>query len=609
MSASLAAIFAGVMATSAAPGAAPAAPTTAPVEYEFEVGMARGAIFNPWTRRDDPVELRSYRGPGVRDGAFVAPEIRVRPGQKLRIRIDNRLPACAEEPDAPPCQNNTNVHTHGLWVSPSGNSDNVMLSIRPGERFQYEFDIAADHPAGTFWYHPHQHGAGVVQVGSGMAGPLIVTGDRRPTTTTPGDIDILLRDERGPFPERTLLFQQIHYGCLDAEGAPKGVMEDGDYVRPWVCEPGEIGRLESPEQDWDWRFSGRFTGINGHVQPDLDGATAGRFERWRLILSSAHEPVRMRLYRLAEDAPDLRMVAGADQDAWRARYCQGDPLKMWRIAADGLTASQVRTTDEAVLFPGERLDVLTWFPAAGRYCVVQDTTRSGRKNDPSRMLAVLEVGRGRAVPVEANPTALLQARLVAAAERALSAPEQAEIRTKVVADLNDGLKTSAFVWHKPVAREEITGAREVLLNITSSPVGDRFTVNGRPFEHGRVDMRLPLGGVEQWSVASVPGGGGHPLHIHVNPFQIIAIYNAEGKRVSDPASPAFDPDYAGLAGEWKDTLFVKDGHRAVIRTRFERYTGDFVLHCHLLFHADHGMMQHLRIVDPSSPEVAEARPH
>ncbi len=133
----------------------------------------------------------------------------------------------------------TNLHTHGLHVSPSRNpngthSDNVILRVLSQADFRsreqagaeaacrflrdpeelyflrddevageasYEFRLgdvqrakraaenqrrarerlaplpAQPHPAGTFWYHPHAHGATHNQVASGMAGFLIVEGD------------------------------------------------------------------------------------------------------------------------------------------------------------------------------------------------------------------------------------------------------------------------------------------------------------------------------------------------------------------------------------------------------------------------------------------------
>ena len=47
-------------------------------------------------------------------------------------------------------------------------------------------------------------------------------------------------------------------------------------------------------------------------------------------------------------------------------------------------------------------------------------------------------------------------------------------------------------------------------------------------------------------------------------------------------------------------MTLKSGYQAVLRTRYERFIGDFVLHCHIVQHGDQGMMQNLRIVPPSS---------
>ena len=62
-----------------------------------------------------------------------------------------------------------------------------------------------------------------------------------------------------------------------------------------------------------------------------------------------------------------------------------------------------------------------------------------------------------------------------------------------------------------------------------------------------------------------------------------------------------------MKGGWKDTLFIKNvasgggpsgEYTVVVRTRYERYIGDFVLHCHILDHEDQGMMQNIRIALP-----------
>ena len=107
----------------------------------------------------------------------------------------------------------------------------------------------------------------------------------------------------------------------------------------------------------------RFTGINGKVQPELNDAKAGGFERWRLINAGSGESMRMRLYRLDPAAPPLRTVRAEEQVAWRERYCTGQPLAMWQIALDGLTRSAIFKVDEAVLFAVERMVYFLFFDA------------------------------------------------------------------------------------------------------------------------------------------------------------------------------------------------------------------------------------------------------
>ena len=98
------------------------------------------------------------------DGSYLPPTLRVRPGDVVRLRLVNRL------------SDVTNLHTHGLAVSPRGNSDNVFQHIEPGGTMDYEIRIPRNQAAGLFWYHPHGHTTSDVQVREGMAGALIVEG-------------------------------------------------------------------------------------------------------------------------------------------------------------------------------------------------------------------------------------------------------------------------------------------------------------------------------------------------------------------------------------------------------------------------------------------------
>jgi FtsP/CotA-like multicopper oxidase with cupredoxin domain len=99
------------------------------------------------------LDVRLTAAPGARlagrdrsawgfNGTSPGPTLVTRPGDLLRVRLVNQL----EQP--------TNLHTHGLRVSPEANGDNPFVAIDRGGSFDYAIQIPADHPAGTFWYHP-----------------------------------------------------------------------------------------------------------------------------------------------------------------------------------------------------------------------------------------------------------------------------------------------------------------------------------------------------------------------------------------------------------------------------------------------------------------------
>lgn len=101
----------------------------------------------------------------VYNGKYLGDTWVVKGGDTIKVHLENKL-------DQP-----TNLHFHGSHVSPKGNSDNVLLNIKPGEDFEYEYKLPENHPPGLYWYHPHMHGYTDDQVNGGMAGAIIVRGD------------------------------------------------------------------------------------------------------------------------------------------------------------------------------------------------------------------------------------------------------------------------------------------------------------------------------------------------------------------------------------------------------------------------------------------------
>src|SRR5256885_7651778 len=109
------------------------------------------------------------------------PSLAPRRGDWIGFPLVNGAPPNRDPPPSahnlPHQFNTTNLHTHGLHVSPIGIADNVLRDMEPGQTYEIEVPIPASHPSGTFWYHPHKHGSANVQLASGMAGALILEGD------------------------------------------------------------------------------------------------------------------------------------------------------------------------------------------------------------------------------------------------------------------------------------------------------------------------------------------------------------------------------------------------------------------------------------------------
>ena len=101
-------------------------------------------------------------------------------------------------------------------------------------------------------------------------------------------------------------------------------------------------------------------------------------------------------------------------------------------------------------------------------------------------------------------------------------------------------------------------------------MGMRFLINGREFDHARIDDRVRLGTIEDWEYVNTTDMD-HPMHVHTNAFQRVG---ADGR--SEPV--------------WLDGVVVPARGRARIRIRFADFAGTAVQHCHILDHEDLGMM-------------------
>ncbi len=224
----------------------------------------------------------------------------------------------------------TNLHTHGLHVSPGENSDgthsdNIILrvlnqpdyrrrkqeSLSPSCVFlrnpeqiyfltddevageaNYEFRIGnvlgvpgAPHPPGTHWYHPHAHGSTHNQVASGMAGFLIIEGDvdDRINQRMTGNEHPEPTVKSGPFDyrERLMLMQRVSVPSTDPDASrkqeqlrqPPAVLVNGSQQPARILmRPGAVERWRVLNGSVDGKGYRRFMVLNGQYGQAKSGA-------------------------------------------------------------------------------------------------------------------------------------------------------------------------------------------------------------------------------------------------------------------------------------------------------------------------------------------------
>ena len=124
----------------------------------------------------------------------------------------------------------------------------------------------------------------------------------------------------------------------------------------------------------------------------------------------------------------------------------------------------------------------------------------------------------------------------------------------------------------------------------TSPTNTNYLLNGQMFDPNRIDVTMKLGSVEQWTLVNT-NTEWHTFHIHVNDFQVVSV---AGKRV-----PYID---------YQDNVALPPSSQVVILIRPTDFTGQFVFHCHVTFHEDHGMMATIEVArEPSASREPPAQ--
>jgi len=240
-------------------------------------------------------------------------------------------------------------------------------------------------------------------------------------------------------------------------------------------------------------------------------------------------------------------------NASNARYyhlaLEGHPLHL--IATDGHFLGQPVELDALLLAPGERADVLVQLAGRGSFRLLDlgYDRGSGHMMGGGHMM-----GNGPGSAADA-PHPLLT--IVAPARR----------RTVTL--------PSRLTTVDAVDTTRVAQRRRFVLG--EAMMGRAFSINGRTFDHERVDVRTRLDDVEIWEIVNGTGMD-HPMHLHTYPFQVLS---RNGTRESRTA--------------WKDVVNVETQGRVELAVPLSDFGGKTVYHCHIVEHEDLGMMGVLEV--------------
>jgi FtsP/CotA-like multicopper oxidase with cupredoxin domain len=265
-------------------------------------------------------------------------------------------------------------------------------------------------------------------------------------------------------------------------------------------------------------------------------------------------------------------------------------------------------TESNYLQPGYRSDILVAFPGDGDYCLLNQAAPAGER-----------VVNGKGNGGQGPSTPQLLAYIHVRGGKAMSGSLEDYVRQalydanpQLPEDVRRGLRAgdlspwAPFIDLAPPPNPEQQRAD---FAITVKDNQALFQVNGQSYDPDVVNITQQVNTTQDWLLTAQ--GEPHIFHIHVNPFEVVDVTTttANGQQVS-----IFNPDgtcrtdivrwdgqklsnqYCGMHHVFRDTVFVENGYQVLIRTRYDRYIGEYVLHCHILDHEDAGMMLNVSIV-------------
>ena len=433
---------------------------------------------------------------------------------------------------------------------------------------------------GTHWYHAHKHGSTALNVGNGMTGAFIIEGTYDDTLKsfykeTPEHKNWGLQEE-------VLVIQQLETALNLLSGAGFSA------TTPPVKGPPPLS-------------------VNGRLNPVVI-MKPNQIQMWRIVNGAARSFVQFNQFTTHGE--------GSQSVAWRQIAQDGVQFHVLNYERIGKVNAKFN------MAPANRVDLLVKSPSKEADYALQVVA------------SVSDVPSG-------TPITLLTVRVCATKRTGCPDPDN-----KLINPPMDFITSQAFPVQPPFLAD-IYGSmfqRKPLIFNTEPSSGrggkgylPRHTINDKLFKDNVINECMNLDTTEEWTLENTTTNIAHPFHMHINPFQIVEVFQPNSAGAKDPKSQCYaDPTNsatwtrcAKLPGPWVwwDTFTIPTGRQDTLptsvctqvsqcpaniqkyttcsggtckvtipgyfkmRSRFVDFTGQYVLHCHILAHEDRGMME------------------
>jgi FtsP/CotA-like multicopper oxidase with cupredoxin domain len=541
----------------------------------------------------------------------VAPTIHVRRGERFAIRIADDLIGQSAGESVPstamlPCKpmymphvpvehwvgylnhviddrqmhvtadTDTNLHLHGFEGPAS--MENVFLSAlsTPLHACEYVVTIPRTQPPGIYLYHPHIHGSSDDEVAGGLDGAWIVDPDTRQISRSAEHV-LVIRYQmpyafEGRSPDLRPLFRltEQHEGAL-AHATP--VPYDPFDPPPWpVAYAMHAGPITLDRSGCNGALREPIVAIDGALIPASLSIPAGQTQLLRIVNGTSDSAKLL----------ELRDSSGR-RHAFHVVGIDGVPISgnMKHPLARYLSL------DELMLSPMSRADVLFTANAGSTYTISSEPYCQGTDGFLQTHRDLLHV----VGVADVRPEKRVSSRVM----RASQTPAAALI---------------AFVRAHPalVHRRAITFTEYAFPRRGNIPAHQAFYITDTtnpnfhehpfwPIYHGDAvfpsnpDIVVKQGTIEEWYLINASLET-HAFHIHQMAFvqertymgvpaTLDTVFVPVGTVLPNPRDPNFP--------------LVRPSITRVILDFRHVPKGEFVFHCHMLYHEDHGMMGVIRV--------------